>query len=126
MALAGCWLELGEPARARSVLATAGGEGAEEKPLLLAEAALIEGRDGTFREIGEHAGIAKGGEDEGKGLGVVVFDYDRDGWLDVYVANDGTPNYLFRNRGNLTFTEEAQAAGVALSAEGRALGGNGR
>src|SRR5262245_32059082 len=81
--------------------------------------------DGTFREIGEAAGIGRGGEDEGKGLGVVAFDYDRDGWLDVFVANDGTPNYLFRNRGNLTFSEEAQAMGVALSAEGRALAGMG-
>ncbi|MBI4606944.1 MAG: CRTAC1 family protein [Planctomycetes bacterium] len=81
--------------------------------------------DGTFEEVSERAGIDRGGEGEGKGLGVLAFDYDRDGLQDVFVANDTTPNFLYRNRGGGAFEDVAQAAGVALSAEGKALAGMG-
>ncbi len=80
---------------------------------------------GLFREVGQPAGIAKAGEDEGKGLGVVAFDYDRDGFTDVYVANDTTPNFLWRNDGDGTFTDVAQAAGVALGSNGESQAGMG-
>jgi hypothetical protein len=47
--------------------------------------------DGTFEDVSEQAGIALG---QGKGLGVVAFDYDGDGLTDLYVANDTVPNFL--------------------------------
>ena len=52
----------------------------------------------------------------GKGLGLVWGDYDGDGDADLYVANDDTPNFLWRNRGDGTFEEVAEVAGVAYSA----------
>lgn len=81
--------------------------------------------DGTFREIGGKAGIARSGDDEGRGLGVVSFDYDRDGFMDVYVANDMNPNFLWHNNGDGTFTDVAQDSGVALSSEGLTQAGMG-
>jgi|SRR5439155_17347095 len=58
-------------------------------------------------------------------LGVVWGDYDNDGDLDLFVANDSTPNFLFRNNGDKTFTEVALQAGVALSEDGREQAGMG-
>lgn len=81
--------------------------------------------DGTFEEIGQRAGIHRAGPYEGKGLGVVSADFDRDGFMDVYVANDTTPNFLWRSRGDGTFTDIAQDVGVALSADGRPQAGMG-
>ena len=81
--------------------------------------------DGTFEEIGEKAGIARAGDNEGKGLGVVAFDFDRDGLQDIYVANDTTPNFLWRSNGDGTFTDVAYDRGVAVSAEGEAQAGMG-
>jgi hypothetical protein len=80
---------------------------------------------GSFREIGRQAGIARAGEREGKGLGVVAADFDRDGFTDVYVANDTTPNFLWRNQGDGTFVDVAQSGGSALSAEGEPQAGMG-
>ena len=71
--------------------------------------------DGTFEDVSMQAGIV---DTTGKGLGVVFGDYDGDGDQDIYVANDDTPNFLWRNRGNGTFEEVAQYAGVALSEDG--------
>ncbi|HEV8701143.1 MAG TPA: CRTAC1 family protein [Candidatus Polarisedimenticolia bacterium] len=71
--------------------------------------------DGTFEDATSAAGIADG---TGKGLGVVWGDYDGDGDQDIYVANDDTPNFLWRNRGNGTFEEVAGLVGVALSEDG--------
>lgn len=53
-----------------------------------------------------------------KGLGVVAFDYDRDGRQDVFVANDSTPNFLWRNNGDRTLTEIGLLAGVAYNEDG--------
>jgi enediyne biosynthesis protein E4 len=78
--------------------------------------------DGTFEDVSEAAGIANPG---GKGLGVVWGDYDRDGTPDAYVANDTVENYLYRNAGDGTFTEEAFMVGVALSEHGEMESGMG-
>jgi hypothetical protein len=78
--------------------------------------------NGTFTDVSERAGIAGY---TGNGLGVVVGDYDDDGWPDVFVANDSMPNFLFHNEGNGTFREVALAAGVAVGIDGRARAGMG-
>jgi hypothetical protein len=54
----------------------------------------------------------------GRGLGVVATDFDRDGWVDVYVANDLDANFLFRNRGDGTFEEIGMMIGVSHSEDG--------
>ncbi len=77
---------------------------------------------GRFVEVGEAAGIA---DPTSKSLGVSTPDYDLDGWVDLFVANDTQPNKLYRNNGNGTFTEVATTAGVAFSEEGRARAGMG-
>ncbi|HEV8201928.1 MAG TPA: VCBS repeat-containing protein [Candidatus Polarisedimenticolia bacterium] len=71
--------------------------------------------DGTFVDATHAAGLD---EHSGKGLGVVAGDIDGDGDDDLYVANDDTPNFLWRSRGDGTFEEIGQAAGVALSEDG--------
>ncbi len=71
--------------------------------------------DGTFEDVSKAAGIV---DTTGKGLGVVFGDYDGDGDQDIYVANDDTPNFLWKNRGHGTFEEVAHYAGVALSEDG--------
>ena len=78
--------------------------------------------DGTFTDVTRKAGITA---PPGKGLGVVCGDVDNDGDVDIFVANDTTPNFLYRNNGDSTFTEDALFAGVALSEEGRAYSGMG-
>ncbi len=74
--------------------------------------------DGTFTDVSEASGIAA---HQGKGMGVAFADYDADGDLDVFVANDTVPNFLFRNEGGGRFLEVALAAGVAFNDDGRAL-----
>ena len=71
--------------------------------------------DGTFTDATRASGL---GETTGKGLGVVAGDIDGDGDDDLYVANDDTPNFLWRNRGRGVFEEIGQAAGCALSEDG--------
>ncbi len=78
--------------------------------------------DGTFTDVSVKAGIASA---PGKGLGVAFADYDDDGWIDVYVANDSVPCFLFRNSGKGTFTEEGLLAGVALNEDGKTFAGMG-
>jgi hypothetical protein len=78
--------------------------------------------DGTFTDVSVGAGIAKF---TGNGLGVAVADYDDDMWPDVFVANDGVPNFLFRNEGNRNFTERALLAGVSVASDGKARAGMG-
>jgi hypothetical protein len=72
--------------------------------------------DGTFEDVSQRAGIAR---TAGRGMGVVAADFDGDGWQDVFVANDGMANFLWRNRGDLTFEEVALPAGVAVNADGK-------
>jgi hypothetical protein len=77
---------------------------------------------GTFEDVSKQAGIAPY---RGNGLGVSVSDIDDDGWPDVFVANDSTPNFLFHNGRNGTFTEIAGLAGVAVASDGKARAGMG-
>jgi hypothetical protein len=76
----------------------------------------------TFEDISTGSGVAAF---RGNGLGVAVTDFDDDGWPDVFVANDATPNFLFHNTGGGTFTEMASLAGVAVAADGKARAGMG-
>ncbi len=78
--------------------------------------------DGTFSDVSMAAGIAN---PDGKGLGVVAGDYDGDGWTDIFVANDLTPDFLYRNNGDGTFTDRALLAGVAYGEDGVARAGMG-
>lgn len=72
--------------------------------------------DGAFDEIGRTAGIAI--DDVGKGLAVGIADLDGDARLDIVVANDTTPNFLFRNLGGMKFEEVGVANGAAYNQEG--------
>jgi enediyne biosynthesis protein E4 len=82
--------------------------------------------DGTFADATDEMGITDpGGPFHGKGLGVVAADFDGDGWPDIYVANDDTPNYLFYNERDGTFAEIAVLAGCAYSADAIAQAGMG-
>jgi hypothetical protein len=78
--------------------------------------------DGTFSDVSRESGIYT---TAGKGLGVVFADYDRDGWIDIYVANDSVPNFLFHNIGEGLFEEVALFSGVAMSRSGEPLAGMG-
>ena len=80
--------------------------------------------DGTFTDVTAKSGISGA---NGKGLGIVCGDIDNDGDVDIFVANDTTPNFLYRNDSDtaIRMTEDALFAGVALSEEGRAYSGMG-
>jgi hypothetical protein len=78
--------------------------------------------DGTFEEATTEAGLV---DTTGKGLGVVVADLTGDGWPDVHVANDSTPNFLFRNRGDGRFQEAGLMLGVGYNEEGLTEAGMG-
>lgn len=78
--------------------------------------------DGTFEDVSEKSGITA---KRGRALGVAFADYDKDGFTDIFIANDGMQQYLFHNNGNGTFTECALDSGVALSADGKPLSGMG-
>ncbi len=77
---------------------------------------------GRFEDVSAKAGIA---DPTSKSLGITVFDYNNDGWPDLFVANDTQPNKLYRNNRNGTFTEEAVSAGVAFGEDGVARGAMG-
>jgi len=74
--------------------------------------------DGTFTDVSVETGIA---QYAGKGMSVTFADYDGDGYLDAFVANDTTPNFLFHNLHGKRFEEVGAQAGVAYSADGGAL-----
>jgi len=77
--------------------------------------------NGTFTDVTKEAGIVK----SGNGLGVVFGDYDHDGWIDIFVANDTTPNLLFHNKGHGFFEEVGFWSGVAVGIGGKPLAGMG-
>ena len=78
--------------------------------------------DGTFTDVSSSARIA---DPSGKGLGVAFADYDRDGFMDVYVANDSVQSFLYHNEGNGTFTEVGLLAGVGFNEDGKTFAGMG-
>src|SRR3984893_7990402 len=71
--------------------------------------------DGTFTDVSAALGIAG---QIGKGMGVAIADYDGDGWMDIFVANDNQRNFLFRNRKGKGFDEVGVEAGVAYTEDG--------
>jgi hypothetical protein len=79
--------------------------------------------DGTFVDATQSRGLTDAAS--AYGYGVVATDYDNDGWIDLFVANDTMPNFLYRNRGHGQFESVGLAAGVALNGEGRAQAGMG-
>jgi hypothetical protein len=79
-------------------------------------------RNGTFTDVTAAAGM---GREFGPALGVSTADFNGDGWIDIYVANDGEPNQLWINRHDGTFTNTALLAGAALGADGEAKGSMG-
>ena len=79
-------------------------------------------RDGTFEDVTIAARVDK---EFGHGLGIIAADLDYDGWIDIYVANDGDPNQLWINQKNGTFRNEALLAGAAVNRNGQAEAGMG-
>jgi hypothetical protein len=79
--------------------------------------------DGTFTDVSKSSGIAAASGSYP--MTVVAADYDNDGWPDLYVACDSTPSWLFRNRHDGTFREEALERGAALSEDGLEQAGMG-
>ena len=78
--------------------------------------------NGTFENVTQRAGL---NDPTSKSLGVALLDYNGDGRMDLFVANDTEPNKLYKNNGNGTFTDEAVSAGVAFSEAGTARAGMG-
>jgi hypothetical protein len=76
---------------------------------------------GHFTEVAEKVGLAQ----PAKGLGIAFADYDRDGHLDLFFANDSMPEFLYHNTGDGRFEEVALSSGVALDGEGHSYAGMG-
>jgi enediyne biosynthesis protein E4 len=77
--------------------------------------------DGTFTEIGAKSGLGV----PGKGLGIAIADYDRDGKIDIAVANDSMPEFLYHNKGDGTFEEVGLTSEIAVDSDGRTYAGMG-
>jgi hypothetical protein len=77
---------------------------------------------GRFRDVTAKAGLETS---EGKCLALVLADFNGDGWLDIFVANDSVMNFFYRNRGDGTFEESALVSGTGFSADGQAEAGMG-
>ena len=92
------------------------------RPAGRARRAVPQRGDGTFTDVTKAADTADPGY---YGFGVLFSDLDDDGWPDIYVANDSTPNLFFQNRRDGTFSERALQSGLAVSAEGREQAGMG-
>ena len=78
--------------------------------------------DGTFTDVTKAAGLL---EPSSKALGIALLDFNADGWLDLFLANDTQPNRLYRNTGKGSFVDEGVAAGVAFNEAGVARAGMG-
>jgi hypothetical protein len=78
--------------------------------------------DGTFSDVSDTSGV---GKPEAKGMGVVLADFNNDGWPDIAVANDSWPNFLFLNKHNGTFEDVSLVSGMAASEDGRYEAGMG-
>ncbi|MEX1023816.1 MAG: CRTAC1 family protein [Planctomycetota bacterium] len=84
---------------------------------------FFENVDGNFRDVSARAGIHA--VKPSYGFAVLPIDVDLDGRLDIYVANDSEPNFLWQNRGDGTFEERATELGLAVNQAGRAQAGMG-
>jgi len=78
--------------------------------------------DGTFTDVSDASAV---GKPESKGMGVVLADFNNDGWTDIAIANDSWPNFLFLNRHDGTFQDVALVSGMAASEDGRYEAGMG-
>lgn len=78
--------------------------------------------DGTFTDVSETSGV---GKPESKGMGVVLADFNNDGWPDIAIANDSWPNFLFINKHDGTFEDVSLFSGIAASEDGRYEAGMG-
>jgi enediyne biosynthesis protein E4 len=78
--------------------------------------------DGTFTDVSGKSGL---GSARGKGLGIAINDFDRDGWPDIVVANDSFPQQLFRNNRDGTFSEVATDLSLAFDEDGKTFAGMG-
>ena len=78
--------------------------------------------NGVFEDTTAAAGVSK---EFGHGLGVVTADLNNDGWIDIYVANDGDQNQLWTNQKNGTFINDALLAGAAVNRNGQTEAGMG-
>ena len=78
--------------------------------------------DGTFTDVSQQSHIS---QYVGKGMGVAFADYDGDGFTDIFVSNDSSPNFLLHNNGDGTFTDVALLAGVAYNETGKTVAGMG-
>jgi hypothetical protein len=78
--------------------------------------------NGTFKDISAESGIRA---HAGKGMGIGLADFDLDGWMDIFVANDKVYNSYFHNKGNARFEETSFDAGVALTEDGQFISGMG-
>ena len=77
--------------------------------------------NGHFTEVSEKLHLQK----PGKGLGITVADYDRDGRIDMFIANDSMPEFLYHNNGDGTFEERALLSQVAVDEDGKTFAGMG-
>jgi hypothetical protein len=78
--------------------------------------------NGIFEDVTKKAGLY---DPTSKALGIALIDFDNDGWIDLFVANDTQPNKLYRNNHNGTFTDIAVESGVAYSDAGKRRAGMG-
>lgn len=78
-------------------------------------------KDGTFTDVAQKAGLSK----PSKGLGLAIADYDRDGHIDLFVANDSMVEFLYHNKGNGTFEDLGLVSEVAVDIDGRTYAGMG-
>ena len=79
--------------------------------------------DGTFTDVAAEAGVTN--PEEGRGMAAVACDYDNDGFPDIYVTNDTNRNFLYRNNGDSTFTDESLFIGAGYDENGVAEGSMG-
>jgi len=114
-----CHYVVWDAANPRLCATETGGPPAYCVPHLLASRPdrLYRNDGGRFVDVSSEAGITAA-DTEGRGLGVVAADFDDDGLVDLFVANDGTADFLFRNLGNMKFEEIGVQAGVAANSDG--------